>query len=83
MNENRRLLEDFDVLIVHPEKDCRNQHDSDNNIGKNTSPGKLSLPTEGTPVSRVADALAAMGAIPLRLLMQDVALAARPSRLLY
>jgi len=69
----RPLLEDFDVFIVQPEKDRGNQYNSDNDIDKNASPGKLNSATEDTPIGCVADALAAIGAIPFRLLMQDVA----------
>ncbi len=56
------LLKNFYVLVVQPEKECRDEDYCDEDAGKNTSPSKLSCATARTPISGMTDALATLRA---------------------
>ena len=56
-------FEEFDVLIVQPQKDRGDDERSDSDVSNKVSPTKQSIPAEGASISRMADALATVRAI--------------------
>jgi hypothetical protein len=63
--KQRQSFEEFDVLVVQPEKERGNYEYGEKNENKNSPPGEHYVTTHGTPIDGMADTLTTIGTVSL------------------